>query len=274
VLVLFGNRAIVVQTKSKRLTLAARKGNDGAIQKDFTASIVESYEQALDCGQHLLRRDRRFVDDKGKELAIPKLKRIYLLCLVLDHYPALSFQAMEFLTPTVSNEIPAPFVADIFTLDVLTEMLNSPLQLLSYIDRRTGYGSKVFTGHELNILGYHLTYNLWIPSDVTDIYLHDDVSRSLDAAMAVRRDNISGDRTPAGILTITTGSAYESVISQIDSEPRGEVVDLGLMLLRMNSESSARVSHGIEYATGRARATGNLHDVTLGDRQGTGITIH
>ena len=46
-LVLFGNRAIVVQAKSKRLTLEARKGNDGAIQKDFSAGITDAYQQAL-----------------------------------------------------------------------------------------------------------------------------------------------------------------------------------------------------------------------------------
>lgn len=39
VLVLFGNRAIVVQTKSKRLTLEARKGNVAQIQSDFQKSI-------------------------------------------------------------------------------------------------------------------------------------------------------------------------------------------------------------------------------------------
>src|SRR3546814_6555628 len=35
VLVVLGGRAIVVQCKSKRLTLAARKGNDLALSKDF-----------------------------------------------------------------------------------------------------------------------------------------------------------------------------------------------------------------------------------------------
>jgi hypothetical protein len=274
VLVLFANRALVVQTKSKRLTLEARKGNDGAIQKDFSGSIADSYQQALECGQHLLSRDRKCIDAGGKEIVVPKLKKIYLLCLVSDHYPALSLQAMEFLAPIVSNEIPAPFVTDIFTLDVLTEMLSSPLHLLSYIDRRTTYGGRVVTGHELNILGYHLSHNLWIPTDVTDIFLYDDVASSLDAAMAVRRDDVPGDRTPPGILTISKGSAYDSVISQVNNGPRGELVDLGLMLLRMSSDAAARISRGIEDVARRAQETRKLHDVTLGDHLGSGITIH
>jgi hypothetical protein len=273
-LVLFGNRAIVVQAKSKRLTLEARKGNDGAIQKDFSASISDSYQQALDCALHLLRGDKQMVDGSGKRIAVPKLNKIYLLCLVSDHYPALSFQVGQFLAPLISTEIPAPFVTDIFTLDVMTEMLESPLHFLSYIDRRTGYGERIFAGHELTILGYHLGSNLWLSSNTDVIYLTDDVASSLDAAMAVRRDGVPGDSTPRGILTVTKGTAFERLVSQIDRDPRGDLVDLGFMLLQMSGESAAQLSQGIAFATQRARETHNVHDVTMGSGKDTGITIH
>ncbi len=273
-LVLFGNRAIVVQAKSKRLTLEARKGNDGAIQKDFSAGISDSYQQALDCAQHLLRGDKQVVDCSGKRIVIPKLKKIYLLCLVSDHYPALSFQVGEFLTPVISSEIPAPFVADIFTLDVMAEMLESPLHFLSYVDRRTGYGDRIFAGHELTILGYHLSSNLWLSSTTDVIYLSDGVARGLDAAMAVRRDGVPGDSTPHGILTLTKGSAYDRLVSQIDLDGRGDLVDLGFMLLQMSGKSAAQLSQGIAYAARRARETRSAHDVTMGSGKDTGITIH
>jgi hypothetical protein len=45
VLVLFGNRAIVVQTKSKRLTIEARRGSDRQIKDDFQKSVQDSYNQ-------------------------------------------------------------------------------------------------------------------------------------------------------------------------------------------------------------------------------------
>lgn len=273
-LVLFGNRAIVVQAKSKRLTMEARKGNDGAIQKDFSAGIADAYQQALLCAQHLLRGEKRVVDKDGNPLAIPKLKKIYLLCLVSDHYPALSFQVGEFLAPAISPEIPAPFVTDLFTIDVMTEMLESPLHFLSYMDRRTGYGDKIIAGHELTILGYHLSSNLWLSSDTDGIWLHDDVACSLDAAMAVRRDGVPGDRTPPGILTLNKGSAYDRLIGQIDNDPRGDLVDLGFMLLQMSSVSAAQLSQGIDYATRRARETGGVHDVSMGSGKDNGITVH
>jgi len=273
-LVIFGNRAIVVQAKSKRLTLEARKGNDGAIQRDFSASIADSYQQALDCGQHLLRGDRRIVDRDGKHIVLPKLKKVYLLCLVSDHYPALSFQAGEFLSPSVCGEIPAPFITDVFTLDVMTEMLDSPLHFLSYLDRRTGYGDRIMAGHELTILGYHLSENLWLSSDTDVLYLVDEVAASLDAAMAVRRDGVPGDRMPPGILTLTKGSAFDRLLAQIDRDPRGDLVDLGFMLLRMSGRSTEQLSQGIEFATGRARQTRRVHDFSMGSGKDSGITVH
>jgi hypothetical protein len=273
-LVLFGNRAIVVQAKSKRLTLKARKGNDGAIQKDFSAGINDSYQQALHCARYLLRRDKRIVDKNGTRITIPTLNKVYLLCLVSDHYPALSFQVGEFLAPDISSEIQAPFVTDIFTLDVMTEMLDSPLRFLSYLDRRTGYGDRIFAGHELTILGYHLRANLWLSSTTDVIYLLDDLSSSLDAAMAVRRDGVPGDRTPPGILIATPGSKYDKLVSQIDSDPRSDLVDLGFMLLKMSGESASQLSQGLEYVMRRARETRGIHDVTMGSGRDTGITVH
>ncbi len=53
VLVIFANRAIVVQAKSKRLTLESRKGNDGRIRDDFKKSIQDSCDQAYKCAKTL-----------------------------------------------------------------------------------------------------------------------------------------------------------------------------------------------------------------------------
>ena len=49
VLVIFGNRALVLQAKSKRLTLEARRGNDLQIKDDFKKSIQDSCDQAYRC---------------------------------------------------------------------------------------------------------------------------------------------------------------------------------------------------------------------------------
>ena len=53
VLVVFGDRAIVVQAKSKRLTLLARKGNDRALRDDFKSAVQDAVDQCTRCAQLL-----------------------------------------------------------------------------------------------------------------------------------------------------------------------------------------------------------------------------
>jgi hypothetical protein len=50
-LLLYGDRAIVVQAKSKRLTIEARKGNDLKLKDDFKKAIQSAYDQALQCAK-------------------------------------------------------------------------------------------------------------------------------------------------------------------------------------------------------------------------------
>ncbi len=93
-LVLFADRAIVVQAKSKRLTLEARKGNDNSIRDDFKKSVQDSYDQALECAQVLASANRTLIGADGAKIRVPeKLKEIYIFCVVSDHYPALSSSA-------------------------------------------------------------------------------------------------------------------------------------------------------------------------------------
>jgi len=82
--------------------------------------------------------------------------------LFLITYPALRFQARQFLKFEATDKTPPPFVLDVFMLDAMTEMLDSPLRMLSYVDRRTKYFDKLMASHELTILSYHLKQNLWL----------------------------------------------------------------------------------------------------------------
>src|ERR1700677_969609 len=74
VMVLFADRAIVVQCKSKKLTLAARKGNDLQLRDDFKKSVQDACDQAHLCAMSLCDPDLRFVGDDGREISVPQLR--------------------------------------------------------------------------------------------------------------------------------------------------------------------------------------------------------
>lgn len=276
VLVLFGDRALVLQAKSKRLTLEARRGNDLQIQDDFKKSIQDSSDQAYLCARLLEEGNCAFRDAAGNAVPLPdKLKRIYVLCLIADHYPALSFQARQFLKCTPTATISPPFLMDVFALDAMTEMLCSPLQLLSYIDRRTGYTDKLVASHELTILSYHLKQNLWLNGERDMVLLDDDISADLDLAMLVRREGIPGKGTPEGILTRFAATAVGRMTKAIEAAPEPATIDLGFTLLTLNEDTVVTVSKAIDQIAQQSLADGKNHDVTVCLGQGdTGLTIH
>lgn len=276
VLVLFGNRALVLQAKSKRLTLEARRGNDLQLKDDFKKSIQDSCDQAYRCAQLIEEGKYSFKDASGNTITLPaSLKRIYVICLISDHYPALSFQARQFLKFAATDTISPPFVMDVFALDAMTEMLSSPLQFLSYVDRRTAYTDKLMASHELTILSYHLKTNLWLDEEHAMFVLDDDISADLDLAMLVRREGIAGKGTPEGILTRFSATALGRMVKAIEARPDPATIDLGFMLLTLGEDTVLEVSAGIEQLAKQSIADGKNHDVTVGLGSGsTGLTIH
>jgi hypothetical protein len=275
VLVIFGDRAIVLQAKSKRLTQEARKGNDLRIKEDFTKSVQDAYDQGNECAGLLLDGSHEYRDGRARELRLPKtLREIYPVCVVADHYPALAFQVQEFLTYKAAGAVQPPLVLDVFALDAITEMLSSPLHLLSYIKRRVGYTEKVLAGHELTILSYHLKQNLWIDKDLASVAFGDDIATELDIAMNARRDHLPGQTTPDGILTRLRATTLGRIIESIETTPNPATLSLGFELLALSEDAALQASAYIDTIVNLARRDGRHHDFAARIANGWGIAIH
>ena len=276
VLVLFGNRAIVLQAKSKRLTLESRRGNDRQIKEDFQKSVQDSYNQAYKCARLLGNPKYKLVGSDLRQVTIPGTpKEIYILCVVSDSYPALNFQAQQLLNFQRTEAIYPPLIADVFTLDAMTEMLASPLYFLSYINRRTGYYERLLARDELTLLSWHLKRNLWVEKGYDVVMVGDEISADLDIAMAVRRDNVPGKRTPEGILTRVSTSVLGQIVAQIEAQADGRTIDLGLVLLRLSEHAVLQISKGIAAVASKARQDGKNHDMSVSlSEAGSGLTFH
>jgi len=276
VLVIFANRAIVVQAKSKKLTIEARKGNDNCLKDDFKKAVQDAYDQAFQSAAFLDDQDCILVDSDGNKLNIPReYKEIYPFCVVSEHYPSLNFQVLQFLKYQTTNCIMPPFVMDVFFLDVVCEMLQSPLHFLSYVNRRVQYGDKLLSSHELTILSYHIKHNLWIEDDHTVLMLDDDIGADLDLAMLARRDNVPAKTTPSGILTKYRSTFFGRLITQIDRLEDPGIIDLGFMLLQLSGETIESINKQVSKFTKLSRRDKKHHDFSLGmSDSSTGLTIH
>jgi hypothetical protein len=273
VLVLFADRAIVLQGKSKKLTLAARHGSDLKIQEDFKAAVQDACDQAFTCAEELVAGTCKFTDDKGQEIKLlSAVKQVFPVCVVSDHYPALSFQTRQFLKLKTGDKICAPLVSDLFMLDVMTEFLDTPMRCLSYLDLRARAGEGVMSSHETTTLAYHLKKNLWL-GEYDLIQMHDDISADVDIAMAVRRDGVDGEGTPKGILTFLEGTSLGRVIEELNALATPWATAAGLELLKLGSETAGDLCTILDRLADQASKGKDGSSTLAFSKESTGITI-
>ena len=275
-LAVYGRRAILVQAKSKRLTIEARKGNDLQLKDDFMEAVQKAADQAVVCATALLESSFKLKTAEGDELDLPRnFDVIQPLCIVSDHYPALAFQARQFLDQQTTDRTVVSLVTDVFALDVMSEMLASPLHFLHYLTLRERFGDRLSASHELTFLSFHLAHRLWFDDEFDTMALGDDFSVPLDIAMLVRREGLPGLETPEGILTKFNDTTFGRLIRQIDDSNDPDVGELGLLLLQLGEKTAQSLGSGIDTLCGAARRDRRLHDLSLelGEAQ-SGLTVH
>lgn len=273
VLVLWADRAIIVQAKSKRLTLEARKGNDQIIRKDFQQSVQDAYDQGLLCAECMGNQAFRFAYADGTDLMLPAISEIFMFCVVSDHYPALSMQSRQFLKTRQVPLVRAALVTDLFLVDVMTELLSSPLHFLSYVARRARYGDRVLAAQELTVLGYHLAQNLWLDKETDILQIDEDFTVGVDVAMAVRRRGVPGAATPKGLLTLHEGTTLSRVLHEIEARAEPAVLEQGFELLEMGSEAWGDLNLLIDRQAKRSAQDGQPHNGAMPFPDGSGFTF-
>lgn len=191
------------------------------------------------------------------------IAEIYPLSIISDHYPALSIQARHFLKQKQHPIIKSAFVIDIFTLDVITEILKTPLYFLSYINRRVTYGDKVISNHELTILSYHLKNNLYLTEEHSVLWLLDDIGAELDLVMLSRRGGLENEYAHSGILAKYQGTFFDTLIKDIENDKNPNVIDLGFKLLMLSETSLSELNEKVRRICLDSMRDRKLHDLTL-----------
>lgn len=274
-LVVFGEYAMVFQAKSQRLTLPARKGKLEKLKDDFGRAVQKAYDQAITCARTIPKEGFQYVCPDGREPDLSQIERVYPVCVLADHYPALAMQARSFLKSSTDSLIGAPLVCDLFLIDVVTEMLPSPLRFLSYITLRAQFGEKILVTNELATFGYYLRRSLWV-DDAHDMFLLDDsVASDLDAAMTVRRDGLPGNDTPKGILTKLQNTRLGKIVAEVEHDPNQFAVGMGLSILEMGEDSVRKMSSALDLMIRDSGRTGRHHDLTIPlEHRDAGLSIH
>lgn len=273
-LVVYSDRTIVVQAKTKTLTLKAQQGDSAVLEDDFGKSIQSAYDQALVCSHEILKGGARFQLETGEAVDLQSdFVEIFPLCVVADHYPSLYFQARQFLKTQDHKIIRPPYVMDLFLLDVITEFLTHPIRMLDYLNKRTQYNDSVSSNNDFAVLGYHLEHNLYKGPENDLMVFSEDIAYQLDKAFTARR--VFGDMkaVPKGVLTEFEGTPYGGILNYLENITEIGAVDLGYFLLSLNGASIDGINKGINQLSRNARKSDRTHDLSIGGSFG-GMTYH
>lgn len=274
IILIYGHRAFVIQAKSKKLTLASWRGDDEALAKDFQAAVQHAYDQAIDCIQAMKAGQAAYVEGKAVNLKeFGAARTYYPICVTSEHYPSLSFQSSSRLMMSNESDIEMPIITDVFSFDVMAEMLETPLYFTDYLSKRSAASTQLHVSHELIALSWYIKNNLHIDENEF-IALADDCMVELDLAMSVRRSGIDGQRTPRGQLTRFEGTPIGELMGYINSSDRPDVHRLGEMLLSMDGSAADALNRGMKQAIRKTKADHRQHDITIGLKGGGGISVH
>lgn len=276
VIVTFGGIAILIQAKSKKLTIEARKGNSQKLKDDFKKAVQDAYDQALLCAELLQREGLSFKNESGDDIFFKNnFKAIFPVCIVSDYYPALAAQARQFLKYKITETIKTPYVMDVFLIDLITEMLESPLFFLDYLFKRTDFGDSIMSNHELVILATYLKQNLFFEEKPSLVMLAEDISVDLELAMLARREGVETPRTPSGILTIHEGTLSGTILDDIEHSSDYGLLKLGFHLLSLSGTAIELFNDALTQMIDLYHEDGKHHDCTLPIlEEKTGLTVH
>jgi len=169
-----GNKAVVVQIKSKKLTSIARTGDEGQLKADFNAAIQDAYDQGRASRNAILKENVKLIRPNGSEIILDdSINDVYIICVTSDHYPAVMYQAKTFLKKGESD--PSPIVINVFDLDILAYYLKCPFEFLYYLRQRVSLHEHFMGQSEIDLLAYHLNQKLFP--------LKDESGRTIDCAL-------------------------------------------------------------------------------------------
>ena len=282
VLAFTGNRAVVIQAKSKRLTVLSRQGEGESIERDFTQAVQEAYEQGLLSRQLLLGGEHVLSDRDGSVLNLPNsLEDVYLVCLTLDHFPALPYMTERLLE--MGADDPSPVAMSILDLDILATYLTDPLDFIHYIHQRSRWSGRIYGSCEGSFLGWYLDRGLTLPQEVSGVLLTESMPSLIDEDFPARRgrnqllSELFGINSPdfgnGSLKNRWQNSELRQFINVLEKSPDPGTVDAAFMILDFSQDVASYFREKIVDAMYECNRTGNICGCCIVLQDGSGISF-
>lgn len=261
VLALLGNKAIVVQAKSKKLTELAKQGDEKQLRSDFKEGIQKAYEQGLVCRNSILDRHARLISHTGQIVQISEaINDAYILCVTSDEYPAIIHQVDAYLSKATAD--PFPVVITIFDLQIITFYLSDPFDLFYYLRQRTKLAS-YFRGDEISLLGYHLNQKLYPREGADFIMVDQQFAQLIDANYPAARGFQHKTETYERLRHKWKNVDFQKLLTQAKRATHPGVTDGVFFLLDLSSDAANYLMDALKKTNSKARSSGKRQAFTM-----------
>jgi len=262
-LITFDTKLLIVQCKSKRLTLPAKQGSFYEIKDDFTKAIQEAYTQANRTRDHILRSPQtEFFGKNGGKLIIERnqFSDIYMVCITAELFGPLVTDVSFLLQKDQAD--PYPWIVCLRDLELVSEYLADPYLFLHFLKRRLILHGKVLSYDELDYVGNYLKNGLYFEEEFRK---GATVINLVGFTEQFDKDYLRkiGKLKTAQVGTSWSNPAFENLLGSIRLIGKKGHSDVILTLLDLSSESRDNLIKLIEDTVEKVRKNGLKHDFTM-----------
>lgn len=270
-----GNKAVICQTKSKKLTALSRTGDEEKLKQDFSDAIQESYDQAKICRTAILQKGNRLVTADGQEVRLDdSIDDVYILCITSDHYPAITFQTKTLLRKNAED--PNPIAINIFDLDILAYYLSDPFEFLYYLKQRIALHDVFMASSEIDLLAYHLNQKLYSRKDDKsgkryDVVVIDHMGQLIDAHFPSARGYHPKTKAMEKLHAKWSNPEFQEIINQLKASKQPGFTDAIFYLYDMEGEGGDQFVDAVRMLRRkcmRERKSLRFHMVSQEDKSG------
>lgn len=273
VLAVAGNKAVIVQAKSKRLTELSKEGNEEKLRADFKDAVQNAYNQGLICRAAVIDKSNILVSDDGEELKLSEyIDDAYILCLTTDHYQAVTHQLDIYLEKKLDD--PYPIAMSILALDIVLFYLRDPFELLYYFRQRVATSGHFKAHSEIAILAFHLRHKLYPKPDTDREMIDEDLAQLIDANFPVMKGHYPKIQAMEKLHHQWKNEKFQQLVEQIKSSNDIGFTDAVFYLYDIAGEGADNLIQGIEQTKQKTLQDGQQHDITFIFQKGkSGITF-
>jgi hypothetical protein len=272
VLAIVGNKAVIVQVKSKRLTELAKLGDEKRLVDDFELAVQEAYDQGLLSRRALVdRKNSLFVN--GNEIHLTEaIDDAYILCVTVDHYPAVTHQVDVYLKKSPGD--PFPIALSIFDLDVLAFYLRDPFEFAYYLRQRVALSDYFKADSEMTLLGRHLKQKLFKSGDADKEMLDNSYAQLIDANFQVVRGSVPRTDAADNLRSQWKNEEFLKLVDQVKTAQEPRFTDALFFLYDLAGKGADDLIKLLKLTKRKAAADHQGHDARLlFSGIHTGITI-